>query len=162
MIRILTLVENVLMAGCLLAALAIGTMQVVLRYVFNTGFVWSELALVTLTILAAMAGGSRAAADNIHVRITALVELLPAGGQRLCNVLALLFALIYSAFMAYAGYLYVEFVRMTGHVAVEANFPSWIIFSIGPLAMILFGLRYIQRLPRAWRDEDIGRTEFTD
>ncbi|MDH5534509.1 MAG: hypothetical protein OEZ08_02915, partial [Betaproteobacteria bacterium] len=41
-------------------ALGLGVMQVVLRYVFNTGFPWTEALFVNLTIWAMLFGGSRA------------------------------------------------------------------------------------------------------
>lgn len=160
--RVLTALENAIMVVALLGALAIGTLQVVLRYVFNTNFVWTELTLITLTILAVLVGGSRAAADNIHVRITVLSDNVPAAARRVLDVLSVLVALAYSAFMAYVGILYVQFLKMTGLVSVEADFPSWIIYAIGPFAMILFVLRYLGRLPRALRGEETSRLEFTE
>jgi C4-dicarboxylate transporter DctQ subunit len=160
--RFLTKLEDVLMLVGMLGALGVGTAQVIMRYIFNTGFVWSEIALVTLTILGALVGGSRAAAEGIHVRITVLTEKLPTSLNRYANTLALVIALAYSVFMAYAAFLYVQFLHMTGMISVEANIPTWIIFSIAPLTMILFALRYLQRVPRAWRGTDVVKVEFTD
>jgi C4-dicarboxylate transporter DctQ subunit len=160
--RILTKLEDVLMLVGMLGALAVGTAQVIMRYVFNTGFVWSEIALVTLTILGALAGGSRAAAEGIHVRITVITEHLPESLRHYANTFAILIAMVYSAFMAYAAFLYLQFLRMTGMISVEANIPSWVIFSIAPFTMVLFTLRYLQRIPHAWRGTDVSKVEYTD
>jgi C4-dicarboxylate transporter DctQ subunit len=160
--KALTKIEDTLMLVGMLGALAVGTAQVVMRYVFNTGFVWSEIALVTLTILAALVGGSRAAAEGIHVRITVATEHLPLSIRRYVDTLAMLIALAYSAFMAYAAFLYVQFLHMTGMISVEAHVPTWMIFSIAPFTMVLFTLRYIQRIPHAWRGEEVAKTEFVD
>ncbi|GGE31310.1 C4-dicarboxylate ABC transporter permease [Agaricicola taiwanensis] len=160
--KLLTKIEDALMLIGMLGALTVGTAQVVMRYVFNTGFVWSEIALVTLTILAALVGGSRAAAEGIHIRITVLTERLPAPVQRYANTLAMTIALAYSLFMAYAAFLYVQFLHMTGMVSVEAHIPTWIIFSIAPLTMALFSIRYIQRIPHAWRGDEVAKVEFID
>lgn len=152
--KFITKLENVLIVSCMLGALAIGTMQVVLRYVFNTGMVWTELALVTLTILGSLVGASRAIVLGIHVRITVLTDRLPISTRRYMNLIAMIIALAYSMFIAYVATLYVQFLHMTGTVAVEANFPTWIIYSIVPFCMILFIYHYLQCLPRTWRGEE--------
>ena len=152
--QFITKLENVLMLVCMLGAIGLGTAQVVLRYVFNSGMVWAELVIVTLTILGSMVGASRAIVKDVHVRITVLTDQLPVSAQRYFEVAAMVAALMYSVFLAYAGLLYVQFLHMTGSVAIEADIPVWIIFSIVPFCMTLFIYRYFQCLPRAWEAKD--------
>src|SRR5690606_41247197 len=86
--RFLTRIENVVMAAFLLAALAIGTAQIVLRYVFNTGFVWSEGAVVVLTIWGSLFGASQAITRGLHVRNELIADNLPEPGLRAAVVRA--------------------------------------------------------------------------
>lgn len=160
--QFITRLENVLIVVCMLGALGIGTTQVILRYVFNTGMVSAELAVVTLTILGSLVGGSRAIVKGIHIRITILTDHLPFSAQRYFEVAAMLIALIYSIFLTYVGLLYVQFLHMIGTVSAEADIPVWIIYSIVPFCMILFIYRYIQCLPRAWKKKDNVEIKFDD
>jgi TRAP-type C4-dicarboxylate transport system permease small subunit len=152
--QFITKLENFLIVVCMLGALGIGTIQVVLRYVFNTGMVWIELTVVTLTILGALVGASRAIVKDVHIRITMLTDQLPFSVQRYFEVAAIVVALIYSVFLAYVGLLYVQFLHMMGTVSAEADIPVWIIYSIVPFCMVLFIYRYFQCLPRAWKAKD--------
>lgn len=152
--QFITKLENVLILVCMLGALGIGTTQVVLRYVFNSGLVWAELVIIILTILGSLVGASRAIVQDVHVRITVLTDQLPVSAQRYFEVAAMMAALIYSVFLVYAGLLYVQFLHMTGSVSVEADIPVWIIFSIVPFCMAMFVFRYFQCLPRAWKVKD--------
>jgi C4-dicarboxylate transporter DctQ subunit len=149
--KFITKLENVLIVGCMLGALGVGTIQVVLRYVFNTGIVSAELAIVTLTVLGSLVGASRAIVKGIHIRITVLTDLLPVSVQRYFELAAMVVALIYSIFLAYVGLLYVQFLNMTEAVSAEADIQIWIIYSIVPFCMALFILRYFQSLPGAWK-----------
>ncbi len=151
--RLVTKFENILIVGCMLSALALGTAQVIFRYVFNTGVVWTEVALVTLTILGALVGASRAIAKGIHIRISILTDHLPPGARRWADVSAMVISLAYAAFVGYAALLYVQFLYMTKAVSIEAGIPAWIMFLIAPFCMLLFIYRYLQRLREAWRAE---------
>jgi C4-dicarboxylate transporter DctQ subunit len=160
--RTLTRLENIVMFSALMGALAIGVVQVLCRFVLNTGVVWSELAVVTLTVLASFVGGARAAAKGAHVRITMLAEALPAHGRRYIEVLALLVSVAYCLVMAYASWLYISFLYDSGMVSSEADVPLWLIFLMTPVSMVLFCVRFLQGLPAAWNGRSIGHTEIID
>jgi TRAP-type C4-dicarboxylate transport system permease small subunit len=158
----LSRLENVLMFGALMGALTIGVVQVILRYVFRTGIVWSELAIVTLTILAAFVGGSRAAANAAHVRVVLFAQWLGVDARRYLEVIAGLVSVAYCCFMGYASLLFVSFLRETGAVASEADIPLWIIYAIAPFSMLLFTVRFTQRIPKAWSGVSSETTEVID
>lgn len=137
--------ESIAIAVLSLIALAIGTMQVVLRYVFNTGFSWTEGIFVMLTIWAMLIAGSRAVRDGLHVRVDIALHFAPAGAVRAFNLIGVALSFVLSGYFAYCGYLYVRFVWSIDAVSQEANLPEWIIYGIVPLSMGLFCIRYLQR-----------------
>jgi TRAP-type C4-dicarboxylate transport system permease small subunit len=75
--RWLSVIEYWLIGGLTLLALTVGTMQVVLRYAFNSGFTWSEEAFTLCTITAMLFAGSRAVRDDQHVRVELVPMLVP-------------------------------------------------------------------------------------
>lgn len=150
--RALTHVENIIMCGAFVGAFAIGTMQVILRYVFNTGFVWTEFALVTLTIIAALMGGSRAISEGLHIRVSLFTDKLPRAVRIAVDSIAVVLTVAYCGFIAYAGHIYIEFLRRTGAVSVQSGIPLWIVYGVVPIAMCFFIVRYLQRLPNVLRE----------
>jgi TRAP-type C4-dicarboxylate transport system permease small subunit len=160
--RAMTVLENWLMWIAFLAALALGVAQVVMRYGFNSGFVWIETVLVALTILAAMAGGSRAAARGLHVRITLMVNSMGARPRIVVNVIALLITLVYCGILAYGGYEYVRFLGEAGVTSVESGLPAWLFAAIVPLTMVMFVIRYLMLLPATLRGEQVQHVEYMD
>jgi len=124
-------------------ALGLGVMQVVLRYVFNTGFPWTEALFVNLTIWAMLFGGSRAVRDGLHVRVDLLATLLPRAGVWVVELLSMLASLALCIFFFYCGLLYVQFVNQMGVRDLETHIPDAITYAIVPIAMAAFIIRYL-------------------
>ena len=72
--RALCAFETLMVVTLTLAGLAMAFVQVVLRYLFNTGVHWLEAGLVTALVWAMLFGAVRAVREGSHPR----VELLPA------------------------------------------------------------------------------------
>jgi TRAP-type C4-dicarboxylate transport system permease small subunit len=144
--RVLERLETVLIALLCSGALILGVMQVVLRYVFNTGFHWNEVVFVTLTLWAMFLGGSRAVATNLHARVELLTEVAPPAVLRVLNLLALLAALALSGIYLVGGYQYVAFVNMMDVRDLDTGIPDAVTYGIVPFAMTLFVIRYVLKL----------------
>jgi TRAP-type C4-dicarboxylate transport system permease small subunit len=153
--RWLSVIEYVLIGGLTLLALAIGTVQVILRYAFNTGFVWSEEAFTLCTITAMLFAGSRAVRDDAHVRVELVPLLAPPKLGRVLRLIAHMVTLLLCAYYAYAGLLYAEFTYQIGSVSPSSGTPDWVVFGIVPVTLGLFTLRYVIRIIRTLRDEDV-------
>lgn len=141
--------ENLLIAVLSLAALVLGTMQVVLRYLFNTGFHWNEAVFVLATVTAMLAAGSRAVRENAHVRVDIVATLVPGSVSRWLDLLAYLAAFLLCAFYVYCGALFVQFAWMMGTVAPDTGLADWMVFSVMPLALLMFCLRYLLKIRAA-------------
>jgi TRAP-type C4-dicarboxylate transport system permease small subunit len=155
--KALAAVESVGMLVLTLTALAIGIMQVVLRYVFNTGISWSEGVFITFTIWAMLLAGSRAVRDGLHVRVDVGIRLLPERFKRAAELIALIVPLILCGFFFYAGFLYTEFVYGFGTISPEARIPDWVIYGCVPVTMAAFVLRYLILIVRWGRGEPLPR-----
>lgn len=147
----LTRIENLVMAVFLLAALAVGTAQVVLRYVFNTGFVWSEGAVIVLTIWGALFGASQAITRGLHVRVEVFADSLPGPWRRVAEGIANLVSAIYVGVLCYCGVLYVQFLIRIKAVSIDMEIPEWLVYLIVPVSMGLFLIRYLRELWLVWR-----------
>ncbi|MBX6426517.1 MAG: TRAP transporter small permease [Variibacter sp.] len=153
--RWLSAVEFVATGGLIVLALAIGTVQVVLRYVFNMGYPWSEEAFMLCTITAMLFAGSRAVREDKHVRVELLPLLVSPPMRRVLRIAAHFVTLALCAYFAYAGLLYVAFAYSIDTVSPASGIPDWVVYSLVPLSMGLFVVRYVMRLVLALRGEDI-------
>lgn len=158
MYRVLNKIEEFTMVICITAAFGCGLMQVILRYVFNTGFPWTEGVLIVLTVWAGMMAGSRAVREGYHVRVEVVADSLPLPFKRWVAVAAELVCIVFTGVLCYAGYLYTKFVWSLDAVSAEAMIPEWLIYGVVPISMACFALRHIQRLWYAITGSD-GRSE---
>lgn len=144
--RLLAIIENGLIVILSLIALGLGTMQVTLRYVFNTGFEWNESFFVLTTVTAMLMAGVRAVREDRHVAVDVLPSIMPTPVATVMNHAAVLASLALCLFLAWCGWLFVGFARTMDTVSPETGLKDWIVYSIMPTIMCLFALRYIIRL----------------
>lgn len=136
-------------------ALVLGVMQVVLRYVFNTGFHWSEAFFTLFTVAGMMFAGSRAVRDDKHVRVELLPLLLPERTTRRMLLVADTVSLLLVGYFTYCGVLYVLFLHDMETVALDTGLPDWMVYTLVPVVMGFFTLRYITRIARALRGDKV-------
>lgn len=154
--RALAYVETGVIVLLSSVALGLGVMQVVLRYVFNTGFPWTEAVFITLTIWAMFFGGSRAVRDNVHVRVDVLATVLPRAGARVLDLISMLASLALTSFFFYCGVQYTRFVHQMDIRDIETNVPDAITYGIVPIAMAAFAIRYVILIVEWVRNPDAG------
>lgn len=158
----LSLIESWLIGGLVVLAFAIGSAQVVLRYVFNTGFDWSEGVFVVCTVAAMLAAGSRAARDDAHVRMDLLAQHLSAGAGKALTLAAHLATLALCLYFCVAGYTYVRFAFEMETVAPETGIAEWKTWMVIPLSMLAFSLRYAILLSDVWNDRPLVHKEVRE
>lgn len=125
------------------AALVIGVMQVVLRYVFNTGFEWNEAVFILLTIWAMLIAGSYGIKKGAHVSVDIVPQLVSPPVKRVLSFFAHLAALGLTGYYLYCGYLYVEFTKMMDTASPDTGIKDWVVHLIVPITMAAFCLRYL-------------------
>lgn len=151
LLRLLTAIETGGMVFFFTTALAAGVMQVVMRYVFNTGFVWSDVVFVRATVFAALFGASRAVRDGLHVRVDLFVDWLAPGARRLVELVNIAINLAFLGLLLWAAYLYVEFMVMTGTRDLDTGVPEWLFFLIVPVFLSGMIIRYAALVPATLR-----------
>ena len=141
--RFLSRIEGLMIATLAIIALGSGVMQVVLRYIFNTGFHWNEPIFITFTVWAMLFGSSRAVRDHVHARVEVIADNLPHPFAHIAGILSYLASLLLTSFYFYCGMAYVQFVNSMGIGGMETGIPDALTFSIVPIAMGMMALRYI-------------------
>lgn len=120
--------------------------QVVMRYVFNAGFVWAlELTTVffALMIFVGISYGVRVGA---HIGVDALVKLMPPGPRRATSIVVVLLCLVYAGLVIYGSVIYVSKMQLVGVEMEDLPVPVWVVRSILPIGYALLTLRFVQVL----------------
>jgi C4-dicarboxylate transporter, DctQ subunit len=128
----------------LLAAMTLLTFtQVILRYVFNSGFTWS--LQLTSVMFAGMIfiGISYGVRVGAHIGVDAVVKMLPPKPRRITSLVAVLLCLLYAGMVIYGSMIYVMKMKSAGIEMDDLPIQIWIARSILPLGFILLGMRFL-------------------
>jgi C4-dicarboxylate transporter DctQ subunit len=131
----------------LLAAMTIATfMQVVLRYVFNSGFTWAlELTTIFFAFMIFL-GISYGVRVGAHIGVDALVKLMPPKQRRISSIVAVLLCMLYAGMVFYGSWEYVMKMRMVGIELEDLPIPMWMARAILPVGYALLMFRFLQVL----------------
>jgi C4-dicarboxylate transporter DctQ subunit len=144
-----------------LIALILGVMtiltftQVILRYVFSTGFIWALEANFYLFSWLVMIGISYCVRVRAHIGVDAAVRLLPSGPRRAVGIVVLLLALLYTILMMYGSFEYIHRMYIINVEAEDIPIETWKLSLCLPLGFILL---FIRLLEMGWRIAT-GRSE---
>lgn len=144
--KILNHLEEWIISLMLLAMTGLTFGQVVMRYVFNSGFTWAlELTTVFFAIMI-FVGISYGVRVGSHIGVDALVKLLSPGKRKFFAVLAVLLSLIYVGFVLVGSMEYVLKMKDVGIELEDMPIQRWQVLAVMPLGMALTGFRFLQIL----------------
>jgi len=129
---------------CLMVAV-----QVILRYVFNFSFVWSEELIRYLMIWMVMLGSALVQARNEHVRIDFFPMLAGPRGRRVMETIFRLCTLVFLAILLIKGVKMVYFNRLFESSGLRISM-LWASLAI-PLGAVLMGVYTFRDLVRDGR-----------
>ena len=142
--KILNSLEEWIISLMLLAMTGLTFLQVVMRYVFNSGFTWAlELTTVFFAIMI-FVGVSYGVRVGSHIGVDALVKLLSPGKRKFFGVLAVVLRLVYVGFVLVGSMEYVLKMKDVGIELEDMSIERWQILAVMPLGMALTGFRFLQ------------------
>lgn len=96
--------ERAFAAGCMALLCLITFSNVLVRYLTNVSFAFTEEISVFLLLVLTLLGSVSAFAEGRHVRITLLVDTLPNAGKAICSSLEWAANVAMFALLAWTGY----------------------------------------------------------
>lgn len=133
--------------GLMLAAMtALTFLQVVMRYVFNSGFSWAlELTTVFFAFMI-FVGISYGVRVGSHIGVDALVKMMPHNTRRNVSILAVLLSLLYVGLVLTGATTYVMKMKEVGIEFEDMPIERWQVLIIMPIGFLLTGWRFLQIL----------------
>ncbi len=153
--------EQLFLVIVVLIMVFLAFLQVVLRNVFDHGFLWGDIFLRHLVLWVGFIGASLATKDERHINIDVFGRLLKGLSRRVVRIIINLFSCIVTAFLARAATDFVINERIFGS-RLFAHIPAWYFEVIIPIGFALMSLRFFFYILLSFAERSVAREEKTD
>jgi len=154
---VLNRLEEWLMAALLAFMTVLTFVQVILRYLFNSGWVWSLEATTYAFAALVLVGMSYGVRTRTHIAVDLLTRQLPSVGRRYVDLFAILACLVYALLMLYGSAVLVDRLMTLGNMARDIPAPKWLLTATMPLGFVLLTFRFLEAGWQLLRRKDNGR-----
>ena len=140
----LNLMEEVFLCLLVFVMIGLACTQILLRDVFDQGFVWADPLLRYLVIWAGLFGADVATRKNKHIAIDIISHLVPRQLQSWLQALIHLFAAAVCSGLTYAAVIFTQNeASFGGSREILGLPPSWVMNLAFPVAFCLISLRFL-------------------
>jgi len=140
--------EESFLAALLCAMTVLTFSQVVMRYGFNSGWLWALEVNFYLFGWLVLIGISYCVRVKAHIGVDAVVRLLPPGPQRAVGLFVTFLCIVYTCLMLYGAWVYLHRLQIMGVEAEDIPVERWILSLCLPIG---FALLLYRLLEMAWR-----------
>ena len=120
--------------------------EVVLRYVFNTGWSGSYEITVMALIWCTFIGASLGIRENIHIGVDVLVVKFDPKIQRIIMIVSIALCFLFGIIVAVKGFEFAKFISRSHLMSRDLRIPMEIGYLAIPVGGVLICLRFIERL----------------
>jgi C4-dicarboxylate transporter DctQ subunit len=142
-IRIINSIEETIIALLLASMTLLVFFEVLLRYGFGIGLMWSQELTLHLSAWLVLFGVSYGIKVGSHIGVDALVKTLPPLGRRIVGGVAIVACLFYCGLFMKGSWVYLAL--MYG-IEIELNdmpIQKWVAHSILMISMVLIAIRLL-------------------
>ncbi len=118
--------------------------QVVLRYVFNSGIVWSLEATTYSFAALVLFGMSYGVRTKTHITVDLFTRRMPTRVERYVKLIAIVVCLAYALLMLYGSSIFVDRLFTLGNFARDIPAPKWLLTATMPLGFGLLAFRFVE------------------
>lgn len=143
MLRIMNRAEEAIISLLLLATTILVFIDVVMRFGFGTGFMWSQELTLHLSAWMVLFGASYGIKVGSHIGMDAFVKLFSSTGRRILSGAACVLALIYCGLVLYGSYFYLLKMHKIGIYLEDMEIEAWKAHSILLVGFVLISIRLL-------------------
>lgn len=130
--------------------------EVILRFGFNTGFLWMQELTLLASAWFVLLGASYGVKSGAHIGVDAVVRLLPPKTKRIVSILAVLMCIAYCGLLFTGSWVYLSKIYSIGLELEDIVFPKWIAHSILVIGFGLLAFRFLELLWKMLKGEVDG------
>ena len=144
--RIVNNIEETIISLLLASMTLLVFVEVVLRFGFGIGLMWSQELTLHLSAWLVLFGASYGLKVGSHIGVDALVKIMPHKWQRIVSAFAVICCLIYCGLLMKGAWVYLSKMHMIGIELEDMPIPKWLGHSILFLGMVLLAWRLLEIL----------------
>ena len=124
--RILNRTEEAVICILLVLTTLLVFVDVVMRFGFNTGFMWSQELTLHMSAWFVLFGASYGLKVGSHIGMDSFVRLFPRAGRRALTAIAALLAIFYCFLILKGSWVYLAKIKMIDITLEDLPLPAWI------------------------------------
>ncbi len=144
--RIINKLEESIISLFLVVMTLLVFLDVVMRFVFNSGFMWTQELTLLTSAWFVLFGASYGLKVGSHIGMDAFVKLFPSSGRRILTGIGTILSLGYCVLLFYGSYIYLYKMKKIGIELEDLPIQTWIAHSILIVGVLLFSIRILQIL----------------
>ena len=142
-LRVVNKIEESIICLLLVSMTLLVFLDVVMRFGFNAGFMWSQELTLLMSAWMVLFGASYGLPVGSHIGMDAFVKIFSRPVRRILSCVAALLALIYCALILYGSWIYLKKMHLIGIELEDLPIPAWIAHSILLFGYILLTVRLV-------------------
>ncbi len=146
LLRLLNQAEEAIISLLLVGMTLLVFIDVVLRFGFNQGMIWSEELTLHMSAWFVLFGASYGLKVGAHIGVDALVRQLSPLGQRVLTGIGVILSLVYCGLFIYGAWIYLAKMQKIGIELEDLSIQAWIAHSILLIGFVLLGIRLLELL----------------
>ena len=145
-LRMLNRAEEGIISLLLVSMTLLVFLEVVMRFVFNSGFMWAQELTLHISAWFVLFGASYGLKVGAHIGVDAFIKTLPVMGQRVLSSIAVLFSLVYCGLFIYGSWIYLSKMKKIHMELEDLPVETWIAHSILIIGLTFLSIRLLQLL----------------
>lgn len=131
--------------GIILIAVILG-INVIMRYVFSTGFTWAEEAARYIMVWITFVGASVCAYKGGNISIDSIMGILSERGKKILTIITIIVSIVFLAIFSYLSAKLTVQALQTNQLTPAMDIPMFFVYLSMPAGGILIIYRNIQQL----------------
>lgn len=146
-------VESVAMVVAMTAATIVTSLQVLLRYVFDSPLIWAGEFVIYSIICMSFIGASMGVRHGVHISVDVLHAILPQTFTRWIRILSAGVGVCFAIALGLLGFQVFWQMLQIGQASPAMRIPiAWVYLPIAVSAVFMI-LRYIGVIVEAWHEQ---------
>ncbi|WP_434359607.1 TRAP transporter small permease [Parasalinivibrio latis] len=156
MVKFLHRFEETAIGILLVAMTLLVFIEVVLRFVFNTGLFWAQEVTLYMSAWLVLIGASWGVREGAHIGVDAFVKKLPENTHKVVTLAALAMCLVYCGLFLYGSWVYLSKMHLIGIEMEDLPVEKWKAMSCLLIGFALLALRILTLGYQVIKGERLG------
>jgi C4-dicarboxylate transporter, DctQ subunit len=162
LLRVLNKTEEAVISLLLVSMTLLVFADVVMRFVFNSGLLWSQELTLYLSAWFVLFGASYGLKVGAHIGVDAFIQKLTPLYQRIFSSIAVLLSLVYCGLFIYGSWIYLAKMKKIQIELEDIPIQLWIAQSILVIGLVFLSIRLLALLWRIAKGDATGFSHKTE